>query len=89
MPMHVGTLAVNPPFEFPYFHIDVNVDEEQHFLLYSHREDGKFVQHHNFVNYAHLLPHLATLELGDPLLPVPYAVITIDANHMNTSYTFM
>jgi hypothetical protein len=32
------------------------------------------------------LPHLASLEIENRVDPVPYAIVTTDAYHMNTGY---
>ena len=89
VPLHVGTVAVSTNVGFTYFDIHINYDVGQHLLLYSLGDEGTAIQHYNVLNYGHLLPHLATLELGDPLQTVPYAVVTTNANHRNTSYNFV
>jgi hypothetical protein len=36
-----------------------------------------------------LLPHLASLAIENRVEPIPYAVITTDAYHMDANYDFV
>jgi hypothetical protein len=84
--LEVGTMTVTQPWGFPYFQISIHDFDDNPILLYSRSAEGTRIQHTSFLNYGHLLPHLASVEAGRS---VPYAVVTTDAYHMNEKYDFV
>jgi hypothetical protein len=89
VPLQIQEVVENGSMGFTYFHIQIDYDQFSLIHLYSPGEDGVPLMHHSVVNYGHLLPHLASLDQGDKSCEVPYAIVTIDANHMNDLYQFI
>lgn len=90
IPFFVMGVAIDSHVGFPYFHINIDYDTASLIPLYTKGTTNEGDEmHHSVLNYGHLLPHLATLEQHDQNEDVPYAVVTLDANHMNTSYQFV
>jgi hypothetical protein len=89
VPVRIGRIRLNSTIGFTYFETFLNSDKGAWILLYSHTQEGNRVEHHSVLNYGHLLPHLASLELRNRTTPLPYAVVTTDAYHMNDLYRFV
>ena len=90
IPLRVGRVAMTSSVGFPYFSIHIETDMQRSIPLYCRLNlDEKAIQHHRLVNYGHLLPHLATLEVVDNTTSPPYAIITTDGNHLDSLYTFI
>jgi hypothetical protein len=89
VPLRIGQVMFQPNYGFTYFQLDIESATEAHVLLYTRDEEGTPTQHHSVVNYGHLLPHLPSLNGAPTDLPVPYSIVTTDANHMNASYVFI
>ena len=89
MPVRIGRVRTNSTIGFTYFETFLNSDKGAWILLYSHTQEGRRVEHHSVLNYGHLLPHLVSLELRNRTSPLPYAVVTTDAYHMNAAYRFV
>lgn len=89
VPALIGSVMFQSLYGFTYFHIDISSEMASAVLMYSSTDANNHTQHHSVVNYGHLLPHLPSLD--DPTVngPVPYSVVTTDANHMNASYVFI
>jgi hypothetical protein len=89
LPVRIGRVRTNSTIGFTYFETFLNSDVGSWVLLYSHTQEGRRVEHHSVLNYGHLLPHLASLESRNRTSPLPYAVVTTDAYHMNAAYRFV
>ena len=88
LPFHVGACIISAKHGFAYFALDVDYTCSGP-RLYSTGADGKGIQHESVLNYGHLLPYLAPLDTIDDSSRVPYAIVTTDANHMNSSFDFV
>jgi hypothetical protein len=84
--LRVGSVLVTNTLGFPYFRVSVNVLEGADIRFYTRSTLGHNDQHISVVNYGHLLPHLASVEIGGE---VPYAIVTTDAYYLNTQYVFV
>ena len=89
LPIRIGAVLFQPNYGFPYFQIDIAMDDESNPLLYTRNQEGKTTQHHSVVNYGHLLPHLPSLNDNGTNIQVPYSIVTTDGYHMNASYEFI
>jgi hypothetical protein len=74
---------------FPYFHLEITTDQDLWLLLYDTPLEKPTQLYHSVLNYGHLLPHLASLAIENRVEPIPYAVITTDAYHMDANYDFV
>jgi hypothetical protein len=78
VPVRIGRVRIDSMIGFTYFETFLNSDNGSWIQLYSHTKEG-----------GHLLPYLASLESRNRTSPLPYAVVTTDACHMNALYRFV
>jgi hypothetical protein len=90
IPITIGDVAIDSTDGFPYFNIEIEHNRDAFELMYCEgTNESDNPMHHSVLNYGHLLPHLASLENTHQTCAVPYAVVTVDANHLNTSFEFV
>ena len=85
----VGRLVEAGVTGFPYFHLDIVTDPHLRLLLYETLPNQPMALYHSVLSYGHLLPHLASLEVENREDPIPYAVVTTNAYHMNEKDDFV
>jgi hypothetical protein len=89
VPLCIGKVAYSSTSSFAYFETSLNRNESSWITIESMDNDKVEDTTHSFVNYGHLLPHLKTVEQSSQVERIPYAVVTLDANHMNSTYEFV
>jgi hypothetical protein len=89
IPVQIGHLVIPGSPGFPYFHLEITTDQDLWLLLYDTPLEKPTQLYHSVLNYGHLLPHLASLAIENRVEPIPYAVITTDAYHMDANYDFV
>ena len=89
VPVQIGRVVIASRPGFPYFNISLMTDQDNWVMLYATPPEQPTTLYHSVLNYGHLLPHLFSLEMEDRVTPVPYAVVTTDAYHMNAFYEFV
>jgi hypothetical protein len=89
VPVCIGRVRENSKSGFTYFEITLVKEVGNRILLYSQNCEGGCIEHYSVVNYGHFLPHLASLGTMNENGPIPYAVVTTDAIHMNEFHSFV
>jgi hypothetical protein len=88
VPIQIGLVRNTPDWGFPYFetHLD---DDEASWIIFDLNDNKE--DHPSFVNYGHLLPHLASLDSppSSTTPTIPYAIVTVNAYHMDATYAFV
>ena len=87
LPLLIGEVSTQDPLGFTYFQISINANANTGTALYDHDDNNKVHQHHSVVQYGHLLPHLATLELNNNE-HIPYAVVTTEGDAFDATFPF-
>jgi hypothetical protein len=89
VPIKIGRVVMSGEPGFTYFNITVITNQELWSVLYATPPNDITTLYQSVLNYGHCLPHLASLEIENRVDPVPYAIVTTDAYHMNTGYDFV
>jgi hypothetical protein len=89
VPIKLGRVVISGKPGFPYFNVTITTNQDLWSVLYATPPNNVTTLYQSVLNYGHCLPHLASLENENRIDPVPYAIVTTDAYHMNTGYDFV
>ncbi len=82
LPLRVGLVQSDDELGFTYFRVELYPQEDQ--LLVRTKQDGEIPTYHvQLLNYATLLPAL-WMEA-----PFPYALMTMEGDHLDANYNFV
>ena len=82
LPLRMGEVVFDDDLGFTYFQVELYPEEEQ--TLVRRKEEGQTaVYHMQLLNYPTLLPAL-WLEA-----PFPYALMTMEGDHLDANYNFV
>ena len=86
IPVSIGKVVAHSVSGFAYFLTTINLDQNT-WVNIGHTQEADDTN--SFVNYGHLLPHLASIDHASVTGSIPYAVVSLDANYMNETYEFI
>jgi hypothetical protein len=82
LPLSIGDMRFDDDLGFTYFHVTLHPTEEQ--VLVQTKDKGKTVTDHiHLLNYATLLPALWEAP------PIPYALLTMEGQHLDADLNFV
>jgi hypothetical protein len=86
IPVSIGRVVAHSVSGFAYFLTMINLDQNTWVNIGQTQEADDT---NSFVNYGHILPHLASIDHASITGSIPYAVVSLDANYMNETYEFI